>query len=214
MHAWLPVSCLLLLAAAPAGAGAWPRGKGQVFLSVSAETDSRSSRLGASGGLYGEIGLTGRLTLGGQIDRNAGFELFLRRSYTLPWGHVAALSFGAARVDARPERSVTFSGLHWSKSLTLGRFSGWATLDTRLALGLDNRIDHGKADALLGLNLNPRWKAMLALETYRDRDTTVAEVVPSLARRLTRRSHLQLRLPVPVAGGGAPRGGLSLWLDF
>lgn len=214
MRAWLPVICLLPFVPAAADAGAWPRGKGRVFLSASAETDSRSSRLGPSGGLYGEIGLTDRLTLGGQIDRNAGGEIFLRRSYLLPRGHVAALSFGAGRVDARPERSVTFSGLHWSKSLTVGRFSGWATLDTRLALGLDNRIDHGKADALLGLNLTPRWKAMLAVETYRDRDSTVAEVVPSVARRLTRRSHLQLRLPVPVAGGGAPRGGLALWLEF
>lgn len=214
MRAWLPVACLVLLAPDPADAGAWPRGKGRVFLSASAESDARSSRLGPSGGLYGEVGLTDRLTLGAQIDRNAGGEIFLRRSFPLPRGHVVALSFGAGRVDARPERSVTFSGLHWSRGLTLGHLSGWATIDTRLALGLDNRIDHGKADALLGLNLTPRWKAMLAVETYRDRDSAVAEIVPSVARRLTRRSHLQLRVPVPVAGDGAPRGGLSLWLEF
>ena len=205
---------LALLLPGTAGAGAWPRGKGTVFLALSAETDSEPSRRAATGGLYAEIGLSPRLTLGGQADRNAGGELFLRHSIALPRGHVLGFSFGAGRTASTITRSFTFSGAHWAKTFSLRGLPGWITLDTRLAFGVTSQIDHGKADLLAGLSLGPRWKVMLALESYRDFGGTTANVVPSLARRIAPGTHLQLRAITPVAGGGAARGGLSLWVEF
>lgn len=204
----------LLLLPGAAGAGAWPRGKGQVFLAFRAETESTPSRRAATGGLYAEIGLSPRLTLGGQADRNAGGELFLRHSIPLPRGHVLAFSLGAGRTASTITRSFTFSGLHWARTFSFRGVPGWVALDTRLGFGVTNRIDHGKADLLAGLSLGPRWKVMLALESYRDFGGSTANLVPSLARRIATGTHLQLRAIAPVAGGGAPRGGVSLWVEF
>jgi len=214
----IAVLALALFWASPAAPGAWPRGAGEAFVSLSAETQADASRREMTGGIYAEYGLTPQLTLGGQFDRNAGAEVFLRRSRSLGGGHVGALSLGGGRTDARPERSFVFGGLHWGKGveqlpLALSG-SGWLSLDGKLAFATDQRFDHAKLDALAGLSLGERWKLMLSLEGYADHDNTFVNLVPSVARRVTGNSHLLLRLIAPLRGGDAPRGGLALWLDF
>lgn len=212
------VLALALFTASEAFPGAWPREPGEVFLSLSAETDANPSRLQTTGGAYAEIGLTPRLTLGGQIDRNAGGEMFLRRAYTLGGGHLGALSFGAGRTDAGSARIFTFSGLHWGKGFAAlpgaGAGPGWLSLDGKLAVASDGRFDHAKLDALAGLSLGTRWKVMLALESYADHGGTLVNLVPSAARRVTGNAHLQARFIAPLRRGDGPRGGLALWLEF
>lgn len=214
----IAVLALALGWVSPAAPGAWPRGAGEAFVSLSAETDAGPSRREMTGGIYAEYGLTPSLTLGGQFDRNAGGEVFLRRSHDLGRGHVGALSFGGGRTDAGPDRTFVFSGLHWGKGLSRLPLalpgSGWLSLDGKLAYATDQRFDHAKLDALAGLSLGESWKLMLALEAYADHDDTPVNLVPSVARRITGNTHLQLRLIAPVHGNDAPRGGVALWLKF
>ncbi|WP_138468027.1 hypothetical protein [Poseidonocella sp. HB161398] len=110
-------SCLIaLLWSEPAYSGAWPRGKGHGFLSVSHEEtvrqDDAEAALGMGGALeeepeifsfssvYAEIGLTDRITLGLDAGQDHGPDtnqaiLFASLNVTpAEWRHQIALEFG------------------------------------------------------------------------------------------------------------------------
>jgi len=131
-------------------AGAWPRDKGEVFLSFANEISAAPQTRYATGtSLYAEYGLANRLTIGfdGYLGPNGSPSetyLFLR----FPLGNPGrpthlALSFGLGQKSIpNPWGTVTRQklariGAAWG----MGLENGWLSIDASIATTLDVTID-------------------------------------------------------------------------
>ncbi|SIO46175.1 hypothetical protein SAMN05444722_2312 [Rhodovulum sp. ES.010] len=209
----------LWLAAAPlAQAGAWLREDGAALLSFSHEiTQPREGgdTFGYST-LYGEYGLTGRVTVGfdiGKGDASSDWTalLFLRTGRELgrlPGRVALELGVGAAGIREIGTEAVLQPALSWGHSFETGLGWAWVNLDAKglFHLAPSSEADPGtiaglplamregvKLDLALGLNLDDRTR--LTLETRFERpvdgDDTL-RLVPGIARRLGARSWITL----------------------
>lgn len=240
-----PATILLVLGlwatvmAGQALSGPWPRDPGDVFLAFSVGSDSPTSALAVGDpvfdtntGLYGEIGLGRRLTLGGQIGQSETAEdavMFLR--YTLTPPHMewqAALDAGAGlrRETGRPDRDLLRLGLSIGRALSgsdmrppLQPFrydGGWITLD---AVGLlDHRTSEviWQAEATLGLSVSDRLRLMLQAkaEEWPGADP-VYTVTPGAAWSLGTRTTAQIGLRLAQGAQETTTGlTLGLWHSF
>ena len=164
----LRVLIILLLVSTQAQAGPWPRGKGKVFYSVHANGEylEELGVIRQYGSIYGEYGLTDKITLG--IDYN-GSEIetekaiaFIRYPLGNPdWAWRFAAELGAGIVDGENVLRPGFSlgrGINWRDR------SGWLTLDTRVVLGDLPSGTRIESDFTLGLNWTERFKVIFQLQ--------------------------------------------------
>lgn len=170
--------CLFALLPATASAGPWPREPGEVFTAVTGtyRYAPEIDRIGSDGGVYLEYGLSDRVTLGfDAMDDPDGYSHaygFLR--WPLPDRDRALklafhLGAGASR-QGQDWGRMTRLGLNMGRSTAFLR-PGWWTLTAALE-------DHAlldapvyKLDATVGLQLLPRLKAFLDVETSQSAHT-------------------------------------------
>ncbi len=195
---WIAV----LFVPSAAHANPWPREKGQIFTAFSGtyRYASNSRTVEFDGDAYVEYGLTARTTLGvsandNQIDYSHGY-VFVRHAFSPPdqqFKLAAHLALGASRrdLDWGPMARVGFSAGRGTDFWKQGWWSVTAAVEHH-ELWPDPLY---KIDATFGLNLTPRLKAILDLETSQRRDSTdVFTLRGSVAWAVRERTHLVVGL--------------------
>ncbi len=208
-------SCLaaglsLSLGTGMASAGAWPRGKGHLFVSAAHYANPG----GGYSALYLDYGLTPRLALGLDWGRSvSGKEktvVFLRRSI-LQGNLAVAAELGLGVIDGR---EVLRPGLSVGRSVTLAGHTGWVAGDALAELGRDGGLDL-KADLTLGVALSPRITGMVQVQMGQPRhDPQFLRVVPSVLWRLQGGAQVEFGLTQDLRDGGATGLKLGLWREF
>lgn len=218
-----PVHALVLafaiaLLAIPAGAGPWPRGKGETFLSFSgqAEEPDAAGRVKIVFSSYAEHGLTPRLTLGldlfGDGTRMSKAIAFLRRPLLQErqeWKLAGEVGLG--QVDGL---NVLRPGLSLGRGVRILGRHGWITLDTRAVLLMDH-VRVWEADLTLGLSAMDRLKLIVQLQGGApDAGRAHLRVAPSAVWRFGPGRHLELGVSTGLDGHTPDGLKLGMWLEF
>jgi hypothetical protein len=220
---------LLVLLPAAAEAGAWPREPGRFFLSARADFHRAEARPRAS--LYGEYGLSRRITLGlqssesryearaafGLPERYRRLAVFARAAIgPLDARHRFAASLGAsapadaasAAADARLE-----AALHWGMGFETAFGGGWATATAKFGAALQAGRSTDEQSALIGLRPRDGLMAMLAASRYADATGATWSLSPSVGVELRRGTWLVPSLKLEPADRNATLG-VSAWFNF
>jgi hypothetical protein len=222
---------LLALAATEAGAGAWPRPKGETFVSVATRQSTGARTLIAAvqditsyTSIYVEHGVTDRLTVGfdagqgrGPDERVDSVLVFARLPVWSPGEHKVAADFGLGLLDDDVDRTQTRirPGLAWGRGFESRWGGGWLGMEASWEYRTPSGDSATKADFTAGLKPTDRWMTILQLQTgvYPDADP-IARLAPSVVRRLAARSHVQVGALAPLAGDDAYGATLALWFTF
>ena len=227
-----PIAGLLIaLAATEAAAGAWPRPKGETFVSVASRYSTGARTLVAAvqdirsyNSIYVEHGLTERLTVGldagqgrGPDDALVAALVFARLPVWSPGEHklAADLGFGLLEDDVDGSQTRVRPGLAWGRGFESRWGGGWLGMEASYEYRFPSGDSAVKADFTAGIKPTDDWMTILQLQTgvYPDADPLV-RLAPSVVRRLGARSHLQVGGLAPVAGDDAWGATLALWLTF
>ena len=214
----LLVLVLLPWLATAALGGAWPRAKGEGFLSASG-TVAGPDAFGfyrQSFSLYAEYGATERLTFGGDLGGDA-----VRMSKAIaflrwPLGRTSremklALEIGAGQVEGE---NALRPGFSIGRGVTIGRRHGWLNADGR-AIFFEGGDTAYETDLTAGLSLGKRVKAMLQLQAgvpAQGRD--YIRLAPSVVYEARPGTHLEFGVTEPLSGGGERGFKLGLWRKF
>lgn len=217
---------LAVLLAGPAHAGAWARGQGQVFLStaLSFPTDilNRTANEPFDPGtvaysLYGEYGLSDRVTLGFDAYLGAGSQadevIFLFSHALRPPDarHQMSWSLGLGQRRDNGAAPLTRFGLHWGK----GHSHGWFSADGYVT-SVNDTVDV-KADLTAGWNVTPRIGLIAQVQTGKTADgPAYARLAPSLVWSLGSdgKTRLELGAEYGVVNVGDKRLTLGVWRSF
>lgn len=158
---------LLVMLGGQASAGAWPRAKGEIFLSFSSTLNASGNSAADYVALYAEYGITGRVTAGLDLgtdgirsSKAVGFLVFPLAQPAHDWK--LALEAGLGRIDSR---DALRPGLSLGRPIQLGARPGWMAIDTRWVLFQDNQGgDRVESDVTFGLSLNDRNKMMVQFQ--------------------------------------------------
>ncbi|MBE0453337.1 hypothetical protein [Roseovarius autotrophicus] len=217
MPARLLVALLLLpWFAAMVEAGAWPREKGQVFLSFSSQFEERD-KTGInrqSFSFYAEYGATERLTLG--LDINGDALRMSKAIAFLRWsvGHTGrplklALELGAGQAE---DAAALRPGLSIGRGFALGKRHGWLNADLRAILGGGTAFE---TDLTAGLAVMPRTLAVVQLQAGAPGEgRDYLRLAPSLVYEMRPGAQIELGLIQPLSGGGERGVTLGLWRRF
>lgn len=204
---------LCVLAAPPLNAGAWPRGKGDVFASALSYTAAGQTY----SGIYLEYGLTDRLTLGLDLGRGVSGRnkavAFLRLPLMKPRkGHNLAWELGVGQIANHP---VLRPGLSWGKGVSVAGKNGWLSADILSELSLDTgQADH-KIDLTFGLNVTDRHKAMVQLQAGAQwGDAPFLRVVPSVVFDIGQTTKFEFGVTQSLRGDYETGVKLALWMTF
>ncbi len=223
------VACLLLLLAAtgPADCGAWARGAGKTFTSLkgAVPSDERSVEA-ATLSLYGEYGLTSRLTLGSKYDRldpvQGAAELFVRWNAARPDAPLqmaAELGVGltldySRRVPVEwTDRTLLIAAVHAGRGFATRFGNGWVDIRLGGRFPLNEDPARGKFNALAGIDLT-RLLAMIELRSDFGRNDVYATIGPAAALKLGDRLHLTAGIQFDAAGSEAPHIEIGTWFAF
>jgi hypothetical protein len=222
----------LALLPAAAVAGAWPRSRGEVFVSFGQQVSTGATTLlGAATDIrswtsvYGEYGLTDRLTLGldagrgwGQDERVDAALVFARLPVWTPGDHLVAVDLGLgtlAETDEDRQARVRL-GLAWGRGVAEGRWGGgWLGMES--SAEWRNPADEiaWKADFTAGWKPNDRWMAIAQVQTgYYPDVGGIVRLAPSVVRRISSRSQLQLGATAEVVGERALGLAAAVWFNF
>ncbi|MGR3761893.1 hypothetical protein ACUXV3_17440 [Roseobacteraceae bacterium NS-SX3] len=176
MRRWLLILACGLLGARTAAAGAWVQERGQGSAAATATVRKGEDGMEQELGFYGDYGLSGRLTLGVDLNARTGIApyvpgtgsghalLFLRLPLLDRGGHhiAAETGLGASKSQDRwqPMQRLTLS---YGRGFGGGRLQGWLALDA----SWERRGSAGlwKLDGTLGFNRPGRPAPMLQVET-------------------------------------------------
>jgi hypothetical protein len=205
-----------------AQAGAWLRERGAGFLSTSGTVTAEKD---ASGALYGEFGLTDRMTLG--IDINGGMDrdglpqgdgtLFLRFPLSdteAPHKFAAHVGLGARYepYDLVPSLEL---GLSWGRGFQWRERWGWAALDASINLAEAPIKTITKLDATLGIGLGQNTKAMGQIFLTRTDGRLYTTLAPSLlVTPKASRTTFQIGFEFPMEAENDARLKLGIWRTF
>ncbi|PKQ13700.1 MAG: hypothetical protein CVT70_01715 [Alphaproteobacteria bacterium HGW-Alphaproteobacteria-1] len=212
---WLAL-VLLSWCAAMAQAGAWPREKGQVFLSFSSQFDERDENgiMRQSYGFYAEYGAAARLTLGLDVNGDA-----LRMSKAIAFVRWSvgdaqrplklAVELGAGQVE---DEAALRPGLSIGRGFSLGERHGWLNADLRAILGGDTTFE---TELTAGLSVTPRAKVIVQLQAgMPEGGQDYLRLAPSLVYQMRPGAQIELGLLEPLSGGGERGFKLGLWRQF
>jgi len=214
-------------------AGAWPREKGEVFLSFSTEIPAAPQTRYATGtSLYAEYGLTSRLTVGfdgylGPKGSPSETYLFLRFPFGKPDRPThLALSFGLGqKTIPNPWGTITRQklariGAAWG----MGLKTGWLSVDASVATVLDASIDVPgqsgityKADFTWGMKPSKRIMLIWQLQTGKVPDgPSYAKFTPSVVWSIGEKhsSQIEIGLIKGLTGDDSQKLKLGFWKRF
>lgn len=210
--------------AGPALAGAWPREPGAVFLSARGDFGPTAAGRSPGGSLYGEYGLTRRITLIGQFSNadspwaNARAGVAVQYALSKPEArHKLAVGFGVsappsmmgAMLDARIETS-----LHWGMGFESRFGGGWATLSAKFIQPMAEEAVVTDLHGLVGVRPREGWMTMLAANRYEDGEGVTWKLSPSVGYQVTEKITLVPNVTRQIGGAGETTVGLSIWLSF
>lgn len=204
----------LVVLAAPAVAGPWPRGAHEGF--ASATWRGTPEGRGDYAALYLEYGATERLTFG--LDAGRAIDGSGKSVIFLQWAQrrrVAGLhlswQLGLGRVD---ERAVVRPGVSLGRSFGEGHRTGWVAADALAEIGGDATTDL-KLDVTLGVTRGGGRKALLQLQTGREwGDPPFARIEAVAVMPLRGRSALTLGVFHDLDPDGTGGIALGLWQRF
>jgi hypothetical protein len=210
------VACLL---APPAGAGPWPREPGRAFVSAGAGVEDLSRGREPFAEVYGEYGLTPRLTLGAVLRHRpdqAPFDLFARWHPALPGPLVAGLTLGA-RLGGNgklPVAPLVAAHVGHGAATRLGNL--WARADLRAAGGRDGLRGGAEIEASAQFGLRAGWGglAMVTLSDHRERRGRTLKLIPALGYSISQRSTLVLGATLLPRSRRFDGAHLSVWAEF
>lgn len=210
---------MLMLTAAQADAGAWPREAGETFLSFSVETEEpdRYGRIRSFATLYAEHGLNARVTVGldagGDSARMSKAVLFLRLPLNAAESRTKiAAEFGLGRAADRPALRPALS---LGRGFSLGGRHGWMASDTRLVLfdGAARRLV--ESDLTLGLNATDKAKLIFQIQTgFPDNGPWYMKLAPSLVLEPAPGRHIEFGLTAGVRELSALALKIGIWRRF
>ncbi|MDR9395000.1 MAG: hypothetical protein RI571_11925 [Roseovarius sp.] len=210
---------LLILMTVQAQAGPWPRDKGETFLSFSVEAEQPDAfgYINHFMTLYGEHGLTDRLTGGIDIGgRSTGLSkavVFLRYPVTPPEHRLKiAAEIGLGRAAGhralRPAISV-------GRGFKLGERHGWMAVDTRVVLFDRASRRLVQSDVTVGFNTSSRSKAILQLQMgFPDTTPSYMKLAPSLVLEPRPGRHIEIGVTAGVKELSSVALKLGLWRRF
>ncbi len=217
------LALILLLAGAPAAeAGAWLRSKGDGFGATSVSTN-KDRELSTS--LYGEYGLTERLTLGLDISYGVDRTFFQQGSgiafLRFPLGPTdrthkwaAHIGLGARYLQGYFLRAAE-AGLSWGRGIQWRDKYGWLNVDGSYNIPQSPADSRLKIDGTAGIGLNDRFKVMLQMFNTHEGGQTFSQIAPSLLWSPGGgTSTIQLSAEIPVAGGGETALKIGVWVEF
>lgn len=204
----------LVVLAAPAVAGPWPRGAQEGF--ASATWRGTASGEGEYAAFYLEYGATERLTFG--LDAGRAIDGTGKSVIFAQWAQrrrVAGLrlswQLGLGRID---ERAVLRPGLSLGRGFGEGRRTGWVAADALAEIGGDGITDF-KLDLTLGVTRGGGRKALLQLQTGREwGDPPFARIEAVAVMPLRGRSALTLGVFHDLDPDGTGGIALGLWQRF
>lgn len=210
----LRLMCLCaMLWSTQAAAGAWPRGKDRVFVSLL----TYATQFDSYTGIYGEWGVSDRLTFGVDIGRAVSGRdkavAFLRWPIGLPPGQARlAFEIGAGQIDGQ---AVIRPGLSWGRGIRLGERTGWVAIDTLAEIGFDTGTVDAKTDMTIGLRLSDRMTAMLQLQAgLQEGDAPVLRIVPSAGFDIGTNAKVEFGLTQSLRGEFETGIKLAMWWSF
>lgn len=198
--------------------GAWPREKGQVFLSLAGTPSGWHRSEHPKLTLYAEYGAMDQFTLAGKAlyDFNlrdlVAHEVKLR--WHLPerdrtWRKALGLTVadGNAGVRIKPE-------LHFGRGLKTAIGPGW--LDVELFASVPtsgDAIEYGSY-GVLGLKPHERFMTMLGVDVFAASSGVTVKAIPAIAWEFMPGRHLNIQYSKGVYGVGDGNLELGLWLAF
>lgn len=209
--------CLLgIILACQAQAGAWPREKGEGFLSFSTESDAQGDDIFTA--LYVEYGITQTLTAGVDLgfsdDALYKAVAFGRLPLNQPgasWKITAEMGVGLAEEDA-----VLRPGLLLGRSLALGDRSGWLSLESLAYIAAEDPQEINiSTDVTLGVNVTDKTKMLLQLQNGNDpMNPDYLNFAPSVVIEKKPGLHLELGMKAGLKESGDYALKLGLWRTF
>ncbi len=204
--------------ASPAVAGAWPRGKGNVFLSFHAQKDPADWRGLPTLSGYLEYGLSDIWTLGGKLEYD------LTRQ-AVSDGEVFARWHGAGGATWQKAVSVTVAGLatgaprivpafHLGRGLETPFGNGWTDMTFKADLPLEKGERALGLVAQLGVKPRERWMAMLTLDVFASEADVYTKLIPALAWQIKPGRHLNMEWSETVTPVRESKLSLGLWMEF
>jgi hypothetical protein len=224
---------------APAAAGPWARGAGDVFLSFTFTAEDSLNDIWTYGQLepertqsaYGEVGLGRRLTAGIELDWGEVSQMsvvFLRWTFTPPetrWQVALDAGIGRRAVEGQPVDSLTRIGGSlgygfgaWALDageLSIGHQGGWISIDAKALLRSEEEDPILQSEATLGLNLEERWRGILAIKAEKwPGAEPVVTARPSVVFELREGTAVQAGVHGALYGSETVGASLSLWQEF
>ena len=212
----------LMLAGGMAEAGAWPRDKGDLFLSIGGNValfDGATRPVHYDPTLYVEYGLTDRLTVGFDGYTSDATEIvngFVFLRYPLgPAEGAQRLAFsvaaGASEIPGLALEPTGRVGLHWGYGLA----RGWLAADATSVLGLEGGEREGKLEVTWGQRVSGRWTGLLQLQGgIGYTGDHYAKVTPSVMYRLSDTTQLRAGLVQALTGDMGSALTVEVWLSF
>ncbi|MDT8328520.1 MAG: hypothetical protein RQ750_14240 [Roseovarius sp.] len=206
--------CLATLAQA----GAWPREKGKTFLTNSGQVEGPDEYgfYKPTFGIYGEYGLTERLTAGADIGGD-GVQMskvigFLRWPLRDPARKTKlALEFGLGQVE---EENALRPGLSLGRGFSLWDRNGWVALDNRAVVFSGGNIAL-ESDFTFGLSSSPKTKIILQVQTGQPANgEAYGRFAPSFVYETKPGQHIEFGVSQMFYGGRKHGVKLGLWRNF
>jgi hypothetical protein len=216
------MALVLILLAAEATAGAWPREPGTAFLSfANIPTRSRQGETAAWTGLYAEYGLSPRITLGLDADwRSSGdnWSAWGFARYDLApgaeWRRAVSLGIGRRGFGSRSEL-VLRPGLHLGRGIQTRWGPGWVEAEAQAIYAPASGWTAWKLDGTFGIKPRPDRLLILQLQTSRyPGQAQQLRLAPSVVRRFGRSLSLEFGLVADLAAPQALGVKIGSWLEF
>jgi hypothetical protein len=206
---------LVALAAGPAQAGAWPRGKGKHFASAALRFHSGTGAdWTKSLTYYHEYGLSDQINIGVDFGGAiSGFDkLIFFASVPLPamFGVNISSELGVGVVAGE---AVVRPGFSLGRGLS--KPSGWVTLEGAAEYFSQSDAVDWKLDSTFGLTLSDRAKTYVQLQTgHQHGDLPFARIAGSFAWQLKPRLTLDLGASTSLMNSERYRLKFGVWREF
>ena len=184
---------ILLIYPGALWAGAWPRAKGETFLSYSIEIDQTNPG-DSPGSLFIERGLNRKVTIGldaggRQTDLTKAIAFLRWPVQTHAKEAVTAFELGAGFAN---DSLALRPALSWGRGLSLGDRSGWVAVDMR-GLVYDHAEGLLETDFTFGLKPGRHSIAIMQIQTGVPSDAQpYARIAPSFVYETRPGYHLEL----------------------
>lgn len=215
----LSLLIIFLMTCGPLFAGAWPRGKGNHFFSTTSRlaAESIDGPYSIYSTFYYEYGMTDQLTVGVDFGRAVSGASKALAYARWPIGTPTIASrysfeIGAGRISGE---AVIRPGVSFGRGLETNLGHGWITIDSVAEYHIKSGNTDFKADFSFGIDLAPRLKMILQLQTgapYGDQD--FLRFAPSMVMKTTAKSHIEFGATAGIKGDSQFGIKLGLWREF